>query len=288
MTKELYPKWLDSDLVVYASPLYHFTMNATMKAFIERTLPVLEPFFLGDGDGTRHPLRHEHPKMVFLSVAGFPELSVFDQLSSWANSVYGRHNMVVAEIYRPAAEILNVPFYREKAEDILDATTQGGREIVESMKISPETMTRITQDIAEDTKVLHRMGNLMWKACISEGVTPKEMRESKITPRPESVEDFMGIMEMGFKKETAGDTKAVLQFRFSDEVEGACYFSIENGMIHAALGVHESPELVVETPFGVWMDILTGKTDGQQMFMEQKYKVHGDLSLLMKMNQLFG
>jgi hypothetical protein len=36
------------------------------------------------------------------------------------------------------------------------------------------------------------------------------------------------------------------------------------------------------------MDIMTGKADGQQMFMEQKYKVIGDLSLLLRMNQLFG
>ena len=39
MTNELYPEWLKADLVVYASPLYHYTVNSTMKAFIERTLP---------------------------------------------------------------------------------------------------------------------------------------------------------------------------------------------------------------------------------------------------------
>ena len=44
MTNELFPKWLEADLAVYATPLYHFTVNATMKAFIERTLPVVEPF----------------------------------------------------------------------------------------------------------------------------------------------------------------------------------------------------------------------------------------------------
>jgi hypothetical protein len=38
----------------------------------------------------------------------------------------------------------------------------------------------------------------------------------------------------------------------------------------------------------VWMDILTGKSDGQQMFLDQKYTVEGDLALLMQMEQLFG
>ena len=36
-----------------------------------------------------------------------------------------------------------------------------------------------------------------------------------------------------------------------------------------------------------WMDIMTGKADGQQMFMEQKYTVEGDIELLMKMRDLF-
>ena len=35
MTDEIYPKYLDADLLVLATPLYHFTVNAEMKAFIE-------------------------------------------------------------------------------------------------------------------------------------------------------------------------------------------------------------------------------------------------------------
>jgi len=31
------------------------------------------------------------------------------------------------------------------------------------------------------------------------------------------------------------------------------------------------------------MDIMTGKADDQKMFMEQKYKVTGDISLMIKL-----
>ncbi|MGZ3592655.1 MAG: flavodoxin family protein, partial [Syntrophales bacterium] len=64
MTGELFPKWAGADLVIYASPLYHFTVNAEMKAFIERTLPALEPFFEDHDDGTGHPWRIRHPSVV--------------------------------------------------------------------------------------------------------------------------------------------------------------------------------------------------------------------------------
>jgi len=69
MTEELYPKWLESDLVVYATPLFHHTVNAPMKAFIERTWPTCLPFFEKDGDGRwHHPWRHKPPAAVLLSV----------------------------------------------------------------------------------------------------------------------------------------------------------------------------------------------------------------------------
>ena len=288
MSQELYPKWTQSDVVVYATPLYHFLMNASMKAFIERTLPLLEPFLVEREGKTSHPLRGEHPKMVFLSVAGFPEMSVFDELSHWLNSVYGKHGLVVAQIYRPMAEALLVPSLENKAREIFEATVQAGREIVESMTVSQETMERVTQPLVEDTGPSFAIVNLMWKTCISEGVTPKEFEEKGLIPRPDSIETFMMIMPMGFKPAAAGDTRAVIQFAFSGDQEGSCHFKIEKGKIEALPGVAEKPDLKIESPFDVWMDVVTGKADGQQMFMAQKYKVHGDLSLLIRMNEIFG
>ena len=173
MTQELFPKWLEADIAVYASPLYYFTINAEMKAFIERTLPMLQPLFEFTEEGTNHPLRHQPPKAVFLSVAGFPEMHVFDQLSSWARYIYDRHGMLVAEIYRPMAESMVLPAFKDKAADILNATTQAGREIVSAGAVSEETMARIVQPLADDVTKFMKMGNCMWKTCIAEGITPK-------------------------------------------------------------------------------------------------------------------
>jgi FMN-dependent NADH-azoreductase len=289
MTKELFPKWLAADVVVYATPLYHYTVNAQMKAFIERTLPALQPFFdQRNGGETRHPWRQEPPKVVLLSVAGFPERSVFDQLSSWVQFIFGRNNFLVAELYRPAAQVLAFPEFKEKARKILDAFRQAGREIVERKTVSEDTMAQVNLEIIEDKEALAKITNLFWKSCIKEGVSPREFDEQGLMPRPDSVETFLMIMPVGFNPEGAGDTKAVIQFKFSGETEGSGYFRIENGRIESQLGSAEKPDLTIESPFEVWMDIMTGKADGQQMFMEQKYKVNGDLSLLMRMNQFFG
>jgi multimeric flavodoxin WrbA/putative sterol carrier protein len=285
MSRELFPKFVDSDLIVMATPLYHYTVNALLKTFIERTLPVAEPFLeLRDGV-TRHPRRHPQKPVVAVSVAGFPEYSVFDQLSSYMNYLYKGN--LVAEIYRTSSEIMSVMMEEGPARESLDAVVQGGRELVESMKISDETMRKINQPIA-DFESMEPMANLYWQTCIDEKVTPLEFKKKGLRPRPISIETYAALMQMGFNKEKAGDTRAIMQFVFSGSVDGDCYFKIEPGRFEVVTGKADSPDLTITTPFEVWMDIMTGKADGQQMFVEQKYTVEGDLSLLMRMNEFFG
>jgi putative sterol carrier protein len=227
---------------------------------------------------------------VFLSVAGFPEDEIFDQLSSWANLIYGRTGMLVAEIYRPAAETMVNPYFKDKADDILAATAQAGREIVESMQIQPETMRRIMQVILEDEDkdLFHMMGNVFWKTCITEGVTPKEFEQKGIIPRPDSIDSFLIVLKMGFNAEAAGDTAGTIQFNFDGEVQGSCHLVIHDGNIETKKGTAKDASMTINSPFELWIDIMTGKADGQQMLMEKKYKVDGDFNLLMRMNQLFG
>jgi hypothetical protein len=284
MTNELFPKWLNADLVVYATPLYHYTINAEMKAFIERTLPVLEPFFEQHDNRTVHPWRQTPPDAVILSVAGFIEASVFDQLAHYVQFLFGRHMRLIAEIYRAAAESLTNPFVKEKANDVLAATKLAGRELVESKKVLPQTLERIQQPII-DSQTFAQIGNVYWRTCISEGVTPKEFKEKNMVPRPDSIESFMVLFPYGINSEAVGERKIILQFSFSGEVTDPCHFIIEKGNVSAEEGEKENPDITIETPFEVWMDIMTGKADGQQMFMEQKYKVNGDLSLMMQLFQ---
>jgi hypothetical protein len=288
MSKELFPKWKEADLVVYATPLYHFTVNARLKAFIERTLPAVQPFFVKVKEHTLHPWRQTPPKAVFLSVAGFPEMNVFDQLSSWVRFIFGGGGGLVAEIYRPGAEALSNPFLKEKARDILDASAQAGREIVTSGAVTPETLSRLTQDVVEDRDLFLKIGNLMWKTCIAEGVTPEEFMEKRLIPRPDSLETFMTVLPIGFNRDAARNLEAVLEFRFSGDTEGVCHFRIAKGNITAVEGPAPKADLTIESPFGVWMDVTTKKLDGRQALMEGKYKVTGDITLLLKMNALFG
>ena len=183
MALELLPKYLECDMCVLATPLYHFTLNAQMKAFIERTLPIIEPFFVFEDGVTTHPTRLPIPATVVLSGAAFPEASVFDQLRSYMRFLFGES--LVAEIYRPAAETLTTAGSNERVAEVLAALTQGGRELADSQRIFPATLQKIEQHIA-DFDSMAPVANLVWQTCIDRGITLSEFRKMRSRPRSES------------------------------------------------------------------------------------------------------
>jgi len=143
-------------------------------------------------------------------------------------------------------------------------------------------MTRIRQPLG-DPQLFAEMANVFWKTCIAEGVTPKKFKEKNMVPRPDSLESFMLLFPFGLNADAAGDRKVIMQINFSGEVADSCFFNIAKGNIDSQKGTSEKQDITIDTPFSVWMDIMTGKADGQQMFMEQKYKVNGDIPLMIQL-----
>jgi putative sterol carrier protein len=94
-------------------------------------------------------------------------------------------------------------------------------------------------------------------------------------------------MPTAFNAEAAGGIVADIYYKVTGDELGDYYLEITNGTCTFHQGAPASPRLTIETPSEVWVAISTGKLDGQQAFMEHKYKASGDFSLLMKLSSLF-
>lgn len=282
MTRELMPLVPASDLVIYATPLYHRTMTATMSNFLERLLPLFLPFSERHDGGISRKLRQKLPPVAWLSVCGHPELSEFAALSQFLNSTRNPDTPIVAEIYRTSTEALQHPVFRQQRNDILEATIQAGRELVQQLCISEKTMACIQQPL-NDLESLFMVGNLTWQTCIDEKITLQEFFEKGMKPRPDSMETFMALCLYSLNTQAVGHKKVILQFKFSGAVTGACYFSIQNGKIEPIIGTSDAFDIAIETPFETWMDIMTGRADGRDMYMQEKYHVQGDLALMVEL-----
>ncbi len=164
MSEDLFQRYLSADIAVLATPVYHLTMNARMKVFIERTMPMIDPLGLVTKEGG-HPHRFEKvPRVVVLSVCGYHDQAMFQALSLTMRLILGPD--LVAEIYRNSSEALNHPEFKPKVDNILAATVQAGEELVRDGQIKEETMAEITQDLAPAT-VMEEMGRKFWTEAIA-------------------------------------------------------------------------------------------------------------------------
>jgi hypothetical protein len=164
MSEVLFDRYLNADLVVLASPIYHATMNARMKLFVERTLPMMDPLGkMPEAGGIPH--RYENmPRVVTLSVCGFWDQAMFQALSLTWRMCLG-HDLV-AEIYRHSSEFLSMPEFQPQAQAILDALAQAGEEVVGQGQVTPATLATLTQDLAP-ADTLARLSREFW----SQGAT---------------------------------------------------------------------------------------------------------------------
>lgn len=159
MSEVLFDRYLAADLVVLASPIYHATLNARMKLFVERTLPMMDPLKVMP-DAASVPHRYANmPKVVTLSVCGFSDPAMFEAMSLTWRMCLG--NDLIAEIYRTSSEFLSVPEFQPQAQAILDAVAQAGEEVVRQGQVAPATMAALTQELAP-ADVLMRLSREFW------------------------------------------------------------------------------------------------------------------------------
>jgi multimeric flavodoxin WrbA len=159
MAEELFDRYIQADLALLATPLYHFNMNGRMKMFIERTLPMVMPGGSPDQGGVTY--RYEHvPKVAVLSVCAMPAMDTFRVLSLNMQMILG--DLLVAEIYRHTSEAMIAPPLATKVQEVLAAVARAGEELVREGRISPETLTAATQDLALP-ELIRQLGKEHWE-----------------------------------------------------------------------------------------------------------------------------
>ena len=102
-----------------------------------------------------------------------------------------------------------------------------------------------------------------------------------------SCAELLQVMPLGFNPTESEGLEAIYQFEISGEEDFTAHLRISKGTCTYHEGRADHPNVIVKTPADVWLAISKGELDGQQAFMSGRYRVEGDLSLLMKLSSLF-
>lgn len=148
----LLPLLREAAYIVFATPLYVFSMSAQMKAFLDRSIPNYEPYIYIRNDRCVHLPRGEHQTrgMVLISSCGFQELFNFDPLVENFR-VFARVGdlQLAGMLLRPHAEVL--PMFESMAPDkvkpVYDAARNAGKELVDKGEVSTQLQDGVAQEL---------------------------------------------------------------------------------------------------------------------------------------------
>ena len=102
-----------------------------------------------------------------------------------------------------------------------------------------------------------------------------------------TVRELVFNHEKAFMPEVAEGVDAVIQYRLTGEEAGDYIITIEDGKCSVAEGVAESPTMTLTADAKDFGDVLLGRANGMQYFMQGKLKLSGDLNLAMKLTSFF-
>mgnify|MGYP000913134090 CR=1 FL=1 len=130
----LMEKYLASDVICFASPVYTWNMTAALKNFVDRLVPLRNPVAVqSNGRYDMETRIVKFPDSVVISNCGFPGDHNFETIKE----VFKSCNPVL-EIYRNTGHILKSDQEEIKAKvtEYLDCVKRSGFELVKNGKVS--------------------------------------------------------------------------------------------------------------------------------------------------------
>jgi putative sterol carrier protein len=308
-----------ADLVVFGTPLYHFTMSGIMKTFIDRTVVRFEPWLIPHTSVpgvSGHPERFKKPeKILLVSPCGLPEFEHFDSLVATFKQMARMENWeYVGEILRPFGEPLSRRGLQKLLSSYYGLLRQAGGQIILDGHISDELQAELRKDLFPGGKqACYDLSTAYWKMDMDHFQVPEDLRHtvpvesangsvSQVEQIPQSLEypqpgesgsadPEIDMIMMGlptaFNPQVAGDLDATIQYTLTGEGGAMYHLRIKDGKCTAHRGPAVNADFTINSPAKVWMAISRGELNGPQAYMDGKYQWSGDMNIIMIMDGLF-
>lgn len=135
--------YMEADLIIWSFPLYHYSIPAKGKMFLERTLPTVLPDLVKTPSGCIHPSRYDkEQKVVLISSCGFYNTEHnYESLLMQFGFLYQDYTAILCV----EGPLLNIPAAAHFSGQYLESIRKAGVEYANTDKISEQTKKALNE-----------------------------------------------------------------------------------------------------------------------------------------------
>ncbi|MFH0879842.1 MAG: NAD(P)H-dependent oxidoreductase [Lentisphaerota bacterium] len=280
--------FLDSDLVLIASPIYAFSVSSYVKHFMERTLTILSPGVEIGSDGIernrfRYPGRGPK-RMAGLLLAGRKTPNIVqpsvDMLTLYAEEMRMKCSGILVRTESCALRFPQAKPLRMKA--IITGVERAGAEFVREKRISESLLQDVSCPLLVDLPHFERYSAIFWEHALEKHDECDAAGESA----GEDVRILIYEMARYISPSATRDIEARLQFDFSDR-GWKFKLSILRGTCTIAEGEMEKPDLLIRCPASLWSAVVRRTLTGSQLMAHPDLHLEGDRDLFRRLPRYF-
>ena len=283
--------FLESDVIVLSSPLYHYSMSASMKTFLERTLPLTSPGIVETPSGRirnriRHPRRWKKSLIVIMACA-FKDPETFSAARKTFEYIgEGMDILPGGFLLRPESYLLQFALAKPKTVKIIEtAFIQAGYEAARSGTISETTQRNAASPLTTDIPHFLKYSNIFWEHAVRLGAEAMDLEKLRRMVTGD-VRVLLSEMVRSIDPAAAARLRVVLQFDFSDSGQHFTV-AVDKGRATLAEGESTAPDLRIVTTTGVWAGIFMREIDARSALLERKIVLTGDKSIFARLDRYF-
>ena len=273
----LIQKYVEADLVVWSFPLYYLGMPSGIKGFLDRLLPTLLPTIRLQDGARGHPPRYDlsHQRHVLISTCGlYATEGNYDALFRQFETLFGDK---LTKIICPEGELFRVPELSERTDRYLFHVKTAGKEYSDFGSFSKETAGHLNE-LLYPPKAFVQMANASWG--IGADIAPDRAEQ------PDKSHLFIRRMAAVYNPRSYAKN-IILEMHFTD-LDKTYQLLLGKESCEVKTDGFLPYTTKIETSFATWEKISKGEINGSEAMMKRKYRVLGDFSTLLHMDEFFG
>jgi putative NADPH-quinone reductase/putative sterol carrier protein len=102
-----------------------------------------------------------------------------------------------------------------------------------------------------------------------------------------SIKELFEAMPHGLNKKRAKGIDTIIQFHLTGEEPTEGYLTIKDLECTYTKGIHPNPKTTITSDSRLWLAISNNEVSGDQAFINKEYTADGDMTILLKLSDLF-